>query len=214
MLRINVTSVPVKRLRIGVFTLLGLNLVAAGLVLYPPGGSAEALDQQLVCRRTQFSQGKNTLESTRAHAGAVEKGRQDGDNFINDYFLARRSAYITVLSELGDDARQSRLKERETAFSIEGIEASDTLSMLTVTANYEGTYRDLVDFARAVDRSPLLLMLDSLAAAPQSGSNTLLISMKIHAFVREDGSLDPKTAPKTAPKEVATNDAKAAGGQQ
>ena len=192
------TSPSVGRARIVLAVLLVLNLVAAGLVLYPPGGSAEALERQSVTLRTQLQQGRGLLDRTRTHTGAVATGRKDGDQFLNHYFLPRRSAYITILSELGEVARKSRLKERENAFAIEAVEGSDDLSMMTVTANYEGTYRDLVAFVREIDHSDLLVMIDSLSAAPQAGSNTLLLSMKIDAFVREDGSAVPK------PEAVAT----------
>ena len=174
--------------------LLVLNLVGAGLVLYPPGGSAETLEQELARISAQIQQGRTLLERTRTHAGAVEMGRKDGDQFLNQYFLARRGAYISVLSELGEAARRSHLRERENAFGIEPVEASGDLSMMTITANYEGTYRELMAFVREVDHSPLLLVIESLNAAPQSGTNTLLVSMKLDAFVREDGSAvpDPK----------------------
>jgi hypothetical protein len=189
------TSASVQRVRMIVVGLLVLNLIAAGLVLYPPGGSAETLEQQSIALRTQIQQGRSLLEETRAHAGAVEKGRKDGDQFISQYFLPRRAAYIAVLSELGETARKSHLKERENAFSIEPVEGSDTLNMMNIVANYEGTYR-----------SPLLIVIDSLNAAPQAGSNTLVVSMKIDAFVREDGSgaeSAPKAVASAAPPEAA-----------
>ena len=196
------TSLAVQRARMILIVLLVLNLIAAGLVLYPPGGSAETLEQQAAALRTQVSQGKGLLERTRSHAGAVEKGRSDGDQFINRYFLARRGAYIAILSELSEAARRAKLKERENAFAIEPVDGSDGLSMMSIAANYEGTYRDLVAFVHEVDRSPLLIVIDSLSAAPQAGSNTLIVSMKIDAFVREDGSAEQ------APKAVAMNEAR------
>ena len=192
-----ISSVAVRRARALLGTLLGLNLVAAGLVLYPPGGSVESLEQQLITLRTQLQTKKTQIVGVREHASSVEKGRADGDKFLDRYFLARRSAYISVLAELGETARTSKLKERENAFAIEDVEGSDQLKMMTVTANYEGTYRDLLAFVREIDRSKLLLVIESLNAVPQAGTNTLLVSMKIEAFVREDGSAveteaDPK----------------------
>jgi hypothetical protein len=175
-----------QRIRIVLGTLLALNLAAAGLVLYPPGGSAENLERQLSAAQSQIGQRRALLESTRQHASAVEQGRADGDTFLRDYFLDRRAAFATVLAELGEAAQRSRMKEREISFGVEPVEGSDSLSMMTVTANYEGAYRDLLAFVAQVDRSPLLLIVESLSAAPQAGSNTLSVSMKIEAFVRED----------------------------
>ena len=59
---------------------------------------------------------------------------------------------------------------------------------MTITANYEGTYANLMRFVHAIDRSPRMLIIEGLNAAPQQGNQNLAISMKIDAFVREDGS--------------------------
>jgi type IV pilus assembly protein PilO len=60
--------------------------------------------------------------------------------------------------------------------------------MLTITANYEGAYADLLHFVHEVDRSPRLLIIESLNAAPLQGGGQLSISMKLESFVREDGT--------------------------
>lgn len=166
--------------------LLALNLIAAALVLYPPGGSAESLEAQFASLQSQTAQKRTIVESTRLHTSSVEKGRSDGDKFLNEYFLARRTAYSEVLAQLSDAARISHVKERENAFATEPVEGSDTLSMMTITANYEGTYRDLMAFVREIDRTPGLLIIESLNAAPESGTNNLQVSTKIQAFVRDE----------------------------
>ena len=105
---------------------------------------------------------------------------------LSEYFLARRTAYATVLAQLDEAARLSHVKERENAFATEPVEGSDTLSMMTVTANYEGAYRDLMAFVHEIDRSPGLLVIESLNGSLQAGGSTLSVAMKIQAFVREE----------------------------
>jgi Tfp pilus assembly protein PilO len=172
-------------------TILGLlvvlNLIAAGLVMFPPGGSAEQLEQQLAALQSQALRQRKTLVTTREHVAAVEKGRSQGDDFLGNYFLGRRTAYSTLLVELGEAAKQSQIKAREHSYSTEPIEGSDSLSMMTITANYEGTYKDLMNFVHQVDASPRLLIIESLNAAPQAGSNMLSVNMKLDTFVREEG---------------------------
>jgi hypothetical protein len=173
-------------LRIVLGTLVALNLIAAGFVLFPPGGSAEQMEQQLAALQSQVASQSKKLETTRQHVGAVEKGRSQGDQFLAGYFLSRRSAYSTLLGELGEAAQQSQIKAREHSYATEPIEGSDTLSMMTITGNYEGTYKDLMNFVHQVDQSPGLMIIESLNAAPQAGSNMLSVSLKIDTFVRED----------------------------
>ena len=173
-------------LRIILGVLVALNLIAAGFVLFPPGGSAEQMEEQLATLQSQVAARSKTLETTRQHVGAVEKGRSQGDQFLANYFLSRRSAYSTLVGQLGEAAQQSKIKPREHTYATEPIEGSDTLSMLTITANYEGTYPDLVNFVHQMDQSPGLMIIESLNAAPQAGSNMLTVSLKIDTFVRED----------------------------
>ena len=172
------------RLRIGVGALAALNLIAAGLVFFPPGGSAEDLERQLSSLQSQVQSREALLERTREHAAAVEKGRSEGDQFLSNYFLERRTAYATLLSELVEAADQSRIKPREHAYATEPVEGSNSLNMMTITANYEGTYSNLMHFVHEIDRSPRLLIVESLNAAPQQGSNTLVVNMKLETFVR------------------------------
>ena len=169
--------------------LLAANLIAAGLVLYPPGGSADSLERQVADLQTRAASNRTLLAATRQHVAAVEKGRVEGDHFLDSYFLARRTAYSTLLSELVDAADRSKIKPKEHAYATEPIEGSDTLSMMTISANYEGTYANLMRFVHEIDTSPRMLIVEGLTAAPQQAGGTLSVSMKIDAFVREDALL-------------------------
>jgi Tfp pilus assembly protein PilO len=180
------TRDPRTVLRVILGTLVAANLIAAGFVLFPPGGSAEQMEQQLASLQSQVAAKSKTLAVTRQHVAAVEKGRAQGEDFLSSYFLPRRTAYSTLLAQLGDAAQQSQIKPKEHSFSTEPIEGSDTLSLMTITGNYEGTYKDLMNFVHQVDQSPGLMIIESLNAAPQTGSNTLSVNLKIDTFVRED----------------------------
>jgi len=180
--------------RIVLGTLVVLNLIAAGLVLYPPGGSAEALDQELVSLQSQVGQAKARLEESKKHVGAIEKGRGAADEFLETYFLPRREAPSALLTELNQIAQRAGITDRGNSFAIDLIDGSETLGMDTITANFEGTYSNLMRFVREVDRSPKLLIIESLNAAPQQGSNILTVSIKMEAFIREDGSLQLEAA--------------------
>jgi Tfp pilus assembly protein PilO len=174
--------------RIALGALVVATIAAAAIVMYPPGGSADDLERQLAALESQGTAQRALLASTRQHVAAVEQGRAEGDKFLNEYFLARRTAYSTLLSELVDAADRARIKPKEHAYATEPIEGSDSLSMMSISANYEGTYANLMRFVHELDRSPRLLIIEALNAAPQQTGGTLNISMKIDTFVREDGS--------------------------
>jgi Tfp pilus assembly protein PilO len=173
-------------MRVALGVLVVATLVAAAFVLYPPGGSADDLERRLAELQLQATAKRALLVTTRQHVAAVEKGRNEGEQFLKTYFVARRTAYSTLLSELVEAADRAKIKPKEHAYSTEPIEGSDTLSMMTISANYEGTYANLMRFVHEIDQSPRMLIIEGLTAAPQQTSGVLSISMKIDAFVRED----------------------------
>ncbi len=185
---------PIRIIRPILGILVVLNLIGAGLVLYPPGGSADSLERNLVLMQSQLAQKRALLEQTRQHVEAVKKARGEGDQFLDGYFLRRRTLSSTMLDKLTDFAKQAQLKERGETNSSELVDGSDSLAMMTISADYEGTYKNLMSFVREIDRSPLLLIIESLNAAPTQGSNTLTVSMKMNAFVQGEGQDEPPPA--------------------
>ena len=169
--------------------LLAANLVAAVMVFRPWGGSAEDLDRQLASTRAQLAQRQAGLERLHSLVAKVDKARAEGDRFLEQSFVSRAAASSSIVSEVTKAAKQVGLRPREHSFVFEPVEGSDTLSMMTVNGNYEGTYADLVNFLNLLDRSPRFLILEYLQASPQQQSAGMLnVSMKIETFVREDGS--------------------------
>lgn len=174
--------------------LLAANLAALAMVIWPVGGTPEQLERQIAQLRSDLQRRQASLAALRAMAAKVEKGRAEGDRFLERYFLARRSAYSTLVSELGKSARAAGIKPKEHSFVFDPIEGSATLSMLTITGNYEGSYADLIQFVNALDRSRRLLIVESMQAAPQASGGALSVTVRMNAFVREDGAGPPEPA--------------------
>ena len=179
---------PGAVIRLAVAILVVANLVAGYFVLRPIGGSPEDLRNQVAELRVQLRQRQGAIARTRLFATKIESGKSEGDEFMDDYFLPRRVAYSTVLSELNQAATDSHLKPKEAAFASEPIEGSDSLTMMQISANYEGAYADLIHFINLIDKSDSLLIIEGLNATPQQGSGTLNVTLKLDTFVREDGS--------------------------
>jgi Tfp pilus assembly protein PilO len=201
----NGQSPVAQRVRVALGVLVALNLIAAGFVFYTPGGSAESLERDLARLQGEVRQARTRVEQTRQNVASVEQGRSEGDQFLNAYFAGRRTAFSALLGELTDAARESGLTERGTNYSTVLIEGSETLGTVTISANYEGIYQSLLGFVRKIDASPSLLIIESLNAAPQQGSNRLNLTVKLNAFYREDGSM-PLVA-EAAAEQAATEEA-------
>lgn len=182
-------SSPQFILRAVIGVLVVANLVGVGLLLYPPGGSAEDLEKELASLQSQAATKRALVEKTRQHVAAVELGRSEGDHFLGNYFLPRRTAPAMMFSELARAAAGSKIVDKGASVSIEPIDGSDTLSMMSITANYEGKYPDLMHFVHEIDRSSTLAIIESLNAAPQANTDVLSVAMRLDLFVRDDSGL-------------------------
>jgi hypothetical protein len=117
----------------------------------------------------------------------IEQARRGSGDFLNTYFMQRQTASSTIVSELDEAAKEAGIKPKGTTFVIDPIDGSDTLDIMTVSATYEGSYGDLLQFVNKLDKSERFLILDSLTATPLQGTGNLNVSLKLNTFVREDG---------------------------
>jgi len=179
---------PRAAIRLGLGVLVAANLAAAYLIVRPIGGSAQELSQQALEMHSQIRQQQGVLDRTRVLVSKIESGRGEGDRFMGSYFLPRRPAYSTIVGELNNLASQAKITPRDSAWAMEPVEGSDTLDMLQISANFEGTYPDLIHFINLLDKSDRLLIIESLNATPQQSGGRLNVMLKLDTFVQEDGS--------------------------
>ena len=164
--------------------LLVTNLAAAVLAFRPFGGSADDLRR----RRTELQSGLSQLEArlatTQQLVDKVETARKQGDEFLARYVTDRRP-FSTIFEELDRTATDAGLKPKDRNIDLSDIEGSDTLKMMSITAGYEGPYSNLQKFVSLLDKSPRFLIIESLVASPQQGSQVLNVSLKLDTFVNE-----------------------------
>jgi hypothetical protein len=175
-------------IRVGLGILTAANLVALYFVIRPLGGSAQELSQQALEMHLEIRQQQGTLDRTRLLASKIVSGRGEGDKFMSGYFLPRRTAYSTIMAELNDLAGQAKVASRDSAFALDAVDGSDTLDMMQISANFEGLYPDLIHFINLLDKTDRFLIIESLNATPQQSGGRLNVTVKLDAFVREDGS--------------------------
>jgi hypothetical protein len=115
----------------------------------------------------------------------VQTGSGQAAQFSDKYFLPKRAAYVAVFEEIQRMAKASGIQERDAGWAEEPIEGTSDLTLLNITANYEGTNANLMKFLYEADRSPMLLILDALTAAPQQRNNQINTAIRFQAIVRE-----------------------------
>ncbi len=170
---------PRVTVRVVLGVLLAANLITALVVFKPWGGSPEDLQRRLAGLQGDIARRSDAVEHLRKLVEA--------DRFMSKYFLDRSTAYSTVLSELNQLAQQADIHPKGDSFVIEPIEGSDSLAIMVITGNYEGTYADLVQFVNLLDRSSRFITIESLQATPQQAQGTLAVIVKLSIFVRGEG---------------------------
>jgi type IV pilus assembly protein PilO len=190
--------------RVVLAVLVAANLIGALLVFKPWSGSAEDLEHQAAALSQEAHRKQVALDKLQGIVSKVESARTDGDRFIDGYLLGRRTVASNMLDDLEQTATKANMRQKEITFALEPIEGTDTLTKASITAAYEGTYPNLMRFLNLLDRSPRLLIIESLAATPQPQGAVLNISMKLNAFVREGaGASQVAVAAAAAPADQA-----------
>ena len=168
-----------------------LNGIALFFYLVPPGGSRNDLVEEQLAVRKQLAATRARKQRLRTVAAKVQVSSAQSSGFESKYFLPKRAAYQTVLGEIQDMAKISGLQERDSLYMEEPIEGASDLSVLNITAGYEGSYQSLMRFLFEIDHCPMLLMLENLQAAPQQKGGQINASVRFQAIIQDDATAAP-----------------------
>lgn len=178
---------PRALVRLVLGLLVAANVAAAVALWKPWGASPEQMERELAALREQIREREASLERLKTIVDKVEKARKQGDDFIDRYFIPRRTASSIIIAELREAAGRAGVKQAEHTFAFEPIEGAEELEMMTISGNYEGSYQNLVQFVNLLDRSPRLVIVDTLTAAPQRTAGMLNVNLKMNAFILNRG---------------------------
>ncbi|MBV9155364.1 MAG: hypothetical protein JO097_03825 [Acidobacteriaceae bacterium] len=163
-----------------------LNGIALFFYLDPPGGTRKELMQEGVEVRNAIVAARSRTQRLKTVAAEVQVGNVESADFEAKYFLPKRLAYAAVITELQRIAKVANLQQRDWVSTEEPIEGTSDLSLLNIVANYDGSYDNLMHFLYETDRSPMLLMLEQLQAAPQQKSGQLTAQIRFQTIIQEE----------------------------
>lgn len=196
--KIRVKGLSLTDPRVVMRALIGLllvaNLVAAVIAFKPFGGSADDLRQDQGRLSAQLRQLQTKLEKSRQHVAKIEIARRQGDEFLAKYIMEKRSASAITVDEMNRAAADSGTRALPENANYEPIEGSDTLEMMSILAEFQGSYAGLAKLMDKLEKSPRFLIIDYINLnAPQqndkAGANStqnLNVTVKLLTFVRDE----------------------------
>lgn len=178
---------PKTIVRLSLAVLLLANIVASVFAFHIFGDSPAGLDAQLAAMQNNLRAAELRLNRTRMLAANMQKSKGEGDKFLASYMTTRKHTYSTIDAEINQLATSANMKVGDLNYALlDPIEGSGDLDMLTITANFEGGYAQLVKFVNLLDRSPRFLLIEGLQVAPQPKGDILSVTVKLNTFVRDD----------------------------
>jgi len=197
--KIRVKGLSITDPRIVMRALIGLllaaNLAGAVIAFKPFGGSADDLRQDQARLSAQLRQFQATIDRNRQHVAKIEIARTQGDDFQKKYIMEKRAASAITVEELNKAATEAGVRVLPENAGYEDIEGSDTLQMMSILAEFQGTYAGLTKLLDQLEKSPRFLIIDYINLnAPQqqnekanlSVTPTLNVTVKLLTFVRDE----------------------------
>ena len=176
---------PRLAMRVVIGILLAANLWAAVEAFRPFGGSVEDLERQRAALMRRETDLDRRIATDRKLTEKAQSARQQGDRFIEKYFVDARTSASEITEALYQAATDAGVQILNTSYDLQALEGSDSLQMLTVTAGYEGNYQTLTKLISLLDKSRRLFIIESMQTAlPQQNGQKLTIQLKIDAFIR------------------------------
>ncbi len=179
--------IPPRRVLAALGLLAGCDLAFYAFVVRP----SEQEERRRIARNAELTavvqQARQDFETVEQAAARISTADTEGTALVQEIALARRSAFSSLLTELGEASLQAGVEIRETSYSVEPIEGTDEYGILAVNANFRGSYDNLVRFLYRLDRSELFFIIGSLGATPRDEGNSaeLRINMRFDTLVRD-----------------------------
>jgi type IV pilus assembly protein PilO len=181
---------PRVMMRALIGVLLVANLAAAVIAFKPFGGSAADLTRQETALRSQLAALQGRIAMDRKLVDKVQAARKEGDDFLANYFMDRRTVSSSVAEELLRISKEAGMKSLPRSEQLEELTGSDTLQMATITAGFEGDYQNLTRLINLIDRSPRFFVIENMQSNGVQNGKSVSVLLKIDCFVRnEEGAV-------------------------
>ncbi len=162
-----------KRLLIALAAVVGLNLAAYLAFTLPRSLQQRNLGTRLKIAREEVERERERQRSLKARFDLVTANTRDATEFYQRRIGARGTSLVPVLREVEGLARARGLHVGSQAFSYETVKGVP-LDHFEVQMPVGGTYRQLVEFVDALERSSQFITLDQISVRGKEGGEAQL----------------------------------------
>jgi type IV pilus assembly protein PilO len=170
-----------KRFTAVAIALVVLALAAAGFLLSPLGRSRSVREAEYAEARRELQIKMRDAVPLRGMDKKLDLARQEIAAFYRDRFPAQYSA---VSSELGKVAGATGVRISQIAYDPKPAEVPN-LQQVTINANLDGDYLQVVKFINALERDRMFFMVADLTLAHEQGGMVRL-QVKLQTYLRSE----------------------------
>lgn len=149
--------------------LLGLNLAAFATYTLPRRLQERTLVERAAILREEVQRERQVNEGLRLQAQAVGANLQDMQRFLKKV-VAVREGLSVVLEELEQTAREQGLRPERRAYSREELDRLP-LIRFEVSLPVSGSYKELMGFLDALERSPRFVIVEKVRYQDKEGGS-------------------------------------------
>lgn len=171
-----------QRLRIPLLAILGLNvLVFLGFTL-PRSVRQKSVTSRLTALREEAARERERTDGLRRRSDTLRTNAADVERFYRDLVSPRQEALLPILREIEAAASEQGLETGQYNLKPEEIKGVP-LELTTINLPVAGTYRQLVAFLDALERSKHFVVVQKIELQRRQGSETGL-NLTLAAYLR------------------------------
>jgi len=170
-----------KRFATVAIILAVLDVAAVGFLVSPLGRSRSAREAEWAEARRELQAKKADAVPLRGMDKKLDVARQEIADFYKDRFPYQYSA---VSTELGKVAGETGVRVSQISYDPKPADVPN-LQQVTISANLDGDYLQVVKFINALERDRMFFMVDSLTLAQEQGGMVRL-QVKLETYLRTE----------------------------
>ena len=170
-----------KRFTTVAIVLAALDVVAVGFLLSPFGRSRSVRELEYADARRELQMKIRDAVPLRGMDKKLDVARQEIADFYRERFP---SQYSAVSSELGKVAGETGVRVSQISYDPKPAEVPN-LQQVSINANLDGDYLQVVKFINALERDRMFFIVDSLTLAQEQGGMVRL-QLKLETYLRSE----------------------------